>query len=417
MRCKTAEINSDMNKNTDINMLNTPFYVFDMNILEERTDYLRKKFEGVAGICYAIKANTFIVRDIENHVDRFEVCSPGEMEICRDLDIDMKKVVVSGVNKEEKKIREYIREIRDVGLYTVESEKHYSILKKAAEDENVTVSVLLRLTSGTQFGMDEDVLEKVLTDAMESENIHVAGIQFFSGTQKTSLKKLKKEVEYVDAYICSLAEKYGYAAEEMEFGPGLPVEYFHNENGKKFDEDAFLDEFRKILMDVRCGAEITLELGRSIAASCGTYGTSVVDVKTCRGLRYAIADGGIHQIAYYGQFMATRIPEMNILRRNGEKYEELPLDMNADAKEGWNVCGSLCTINDILVKALPVAELAEGDLFLFRNAGAYCATEGISTFLSRDMPEIYIKETGGNIRKVRDRFETFLLNEPGRWLG
>ena len=36
--------------------------------------------------------------------------------------------------------------------------------------------------------------------------------------------------------------------------------------------------------------DIVLELGRSIAADCGTYLTSVVDAKTTSGQNYAIID-------------------------------------------------------------------------------------------------------------------------------
>ena len=38
----------------------TPFYVFDIGILKERIAYLRKHLK--ADLCYAIKANTFILK-------------------------------------------------------------------------------------------------------------------------------------------------------------------------------------------------------------------------------------------------------------------------------------------------------------------------------------------------------------------
>ena len=46
----------------------------------------------------------------------------------------------------------------------------------------------------------------------------------------------------------------------------------------------------------------------------------------------------------------------------------------------------LCTINDILVKRLPLGGLEIGDVLVFEQAGAYCMTEGIALFLSRDLP-------------------------------
>lgn len=47
-------------------------------------------------------------------------------------------------------------------------------------------------------------------------------------------------------------------------------------------------------------------------------------------------------------------------------------------------------MNDILVKAAPLPEMEIGDALVFENAGAYCMTEGMSLFLSRDLPQIYL---------------------------
>ena len=55
---------------------NTPLYLFDIKDLKNRIKYLRDKLPNRIKLCYAIKANTFIVKDIEDDVDRFEVCSP-----------------------------------------------------------------------------------------------------------------------------------------------------------------------------------------------------------------------------------------------------------------------------------------------------------------------------------------------------
>lgn len=77
----------------------TAFYVFDVKTLKDRVAYLRKMLPEDVAICYAIKANTFITAELENDVDRFEICSPGEAEICDLLDIPDKMMVISGVYK------------------------------------------------------------------------------------------------------------------------------------------------------------------------------------------------------------------------------------------------------------------------------------------------------------------------------
>ena len=76
--------------------------------------------------------------------------------------------------------------------------------------------------------------------------------------------------------IKKLEQQYNYKAEEFEYGPGFPIVYFENE---EFDEKTFLQEFSNIINSMDYDGKIILELGRSIAASCGTYITKVVDKK------------------------------------------------------------------------------------------------------------------------------------------
>ena len=70
-------------------------------------------------------------------------------------------------------------------------------------------------------------------------NIYFEGIQYFSGTQKRTNKRLQKEIDYIDEFLLRLQEKYNYVADELEFGTGFPVFYFE---GDEFDEEEFLHQ-------------------------------------------------------------------------------------------------------------------------------------------------------------------------------
>ena len=82
------------------------------------------------------------------------------------------------------------------------------------------------------------------------------------------------------------------------------------------------------------------------------------------------------------------------------------------AGPSWNVCGSLCTVNDILVKRLPLAGLAPGSVLAFGLAGAYCATEGAALFLSRDLPRVVLVGEDGRPALVREGLRTDPVNMP-----
>ena len=55
----------------------TPLYIFDMDILNSQIDRLRKILGEETGLCYAMKANPFLTREMADRADRIEVCSMG----------------------------------------------------------------------------------------------------------------------------------------------------------------------------------------------------------------------------------------------------------------------------------------------------------------------------------------------------
>lgn len=376
----------------------TPLYVFDLAELKRRVQYLRQALPEKVKLCYAVKANPFVLEELSGLVDRLEICSPGELHICRQLGLPGEKFVISGVYKEPTLLWQWITQGEPAGIYTVESMTQFDVIYQAAEVSQKRIPLLLRLTSGNQFGLDEKQIQSLIGEYRDSKFLDIRGIQYFSGTQKTSLKRLKRELNHLDALFQDWEKRWGFLPPELELGPGLPVAYFPED---QFDEAAFLQEVSCLLEHMAYQGPITLELGRSIAASCGTYVTRVVDVKSNATGNYAILDGGIHHVAYYGQSMGMRRPPLRLLGPQDPHRVQL-----------WNLCGSLCTIHDLLAKQVPLAPLKPGDLLAFQNTGAYSMTEGISLFLSRDLPQVVLLDTQGRLRTLRRPMETDPLNSP-----
>ena len=372
----------------------TPAYVYDINTLLDRVKYLKSKFNSKFNMVYAIKANTFIAKEINDNVERFEICSPGEYEICDRLNIPYNKMVISGVNKDKKFIDSLISNHDDILIYTIESIVHFNILKECVQKYNKKINVLIRLTSGNQFGVSEEDFKYIIENNINL--INIKGIEYFSGTQKHSIKRINREIDYLLDFIKSIENEYNIKLDEIEYGPGLPIYYFQDD---KFNEDEFLTDVNTIIEKLN-DYEVSLEIGRSIASSCGSYLTSVVDIKSNKNGNFVIVDGGMNHLVYYGQTMAMRIPYYEVLP---SKEEEII---------SYNIHGSLCTVNDIIVKNINTRKLNIGDTFVFKNTGAYSSTEGISLFLSRDLPKVIIVKKDGNFVLVRDIIKTSEANCP-----
>ncbi|WP_434311422.1 alanine racemase [Hominifimenecus sp. rT4P-3] len=382
----------------------TPFYVFELDCLTERTRRLDAFFAGTAALCYAMKANPFLTGPLEPLVSRLEVCSQGEFHICQRLGIPREKIVLSGVSKKKEEIEE-ILESGGVGIFTAESKQQLALLSECAKHRQ-PLPVLLRVSSGNQFGMDRETVKQILEEKDKYPFIHFRGLQYYSGTQKKKPEKVAGEFHSLCQFARELRETVGFEAEEIEFGPGFPIPYFSGE--KWAPEEEWLCSLRQAMEEEAMSAKITLEMGRFLAAECGTYLTAIVDRKQNEGENYLILDGGIHHVNYYGQMMAMKRPDITYLPLR-EKTEAAGKE---ETESLWNLCGSLCTVSDVLVKGLPLIEPEPGDLLAFQKIGAYSVTEGIYLFLSRDLPKVFFFTKKDGEILVRDALETNVWNSP-----
>ncbi len=378
-------------------------YIFDCDEVRKRAREI-KEIIGTK-LVYSIKANPFIVPSVLNECDALEVCSPGELAICKRYRVDGSRIIYSGVNKGEEDITEALE--YGVSVITLESIRHYEILKELVQNSDYSVRSLIRLSAKNQFGMSREDAEYIISDSLTNDHIAIEGIHYFAGTQRAKLKHQVRELDELKETIISLREKFGIELRKLEYGTGFYYPYFQDEDSS--DTLKPCRDFAYKLREMSEICDVTVEMGRFIASSCGYYLATICDVKESYGHKWCILDGGMNHINYYGQMMGLKIPKILFL---DEDLEE----SNNSQTDKWTLCGSLCTSNDILVREFPHGKLKIGDRLVFCNLGAYSVTEGIDLFLSRTMPRIIIFENGTS-RLVRDRFETYNLNADNKYYG
>lgn len=374
----------------------TPLYVFDIDILHDTAKKFRDGLGNDVGLCYAMKANPFVTDKICDVVDRIEVCSMGEYRICKELNIPPEKVLISGVLKKEDDILEILQYYGEECGYTVESLYQFDVFDRWSRKNNKKLRIYPRLTSGNQFGLDKEIIKQIIYNSSVNPYLEIVGIHYFSGTQKKNAGKIKKELEFLDEVLLEFEEVYGYKLSELEYGPGFAVSYFENQNDTT---DSDILELREAINDMKWNGKVTFEMGRAFAADCGYYLTTVKDIKNNGGRNYCIVDGGLHQMNYDGQIRGMYKPVTSLF----------PKRDNGNIKE-WNVCGSLCTANDVLIQNVPFDGLGIGDVIAFSKAGAYSVTEGMALFLSHSLPEAITYSQNDDFKVMRKRMKTFKLN-------
>lgn len=375
--------------------MNTPCYLYDIDILKKKIEDIKKELPDIP-LTFSIKANSFVLDSISDDVSHVEVCSPGELHICKNLSLNPDKIIYSGVMKEETDIEEAIS--YDVHILTAESKRHFSLISKVAQKLGKKVNVILRISSDNQFGMDPEDIFEIVSKKDDYDSINLYGYHYYSGTQKRKIKQIESDIETIENVVNKCREQYGFEPLLVEYGPGLAVDYF-KENGEEEDAE-LLNTVAPVIREFAKRVPLGVEMGRFIVSSCGSFFTTVKDIKRNYGVNYVILDGGIHHLKYFGQIMAMHTP---IIVQNIKRD---------DMKQKYTLCGSLCTVADVLAKDAELYELQIDDILEFKKCGAYSLTESSSLFLSRDMPEVYLKENG-NLRKVRGFVYSSEINTIG----
>lgn len=408
-------------------MRQTPYYVFDTDEFAKRAAMIRAALDCKGGrripLCFSIKANPFLLHRLPESLDHVEVCSPGELEICIALGVQPESIIYSGVMKEKCDIERAVS--YGAGILTCESIRHATLISEVmieciqegaheAEFAETKAQVILRLTSGNQFGMSLEDIEYIISHPDEFKGIEVMGIHYYSGTQK-SLRKINKDLEKIKSALTGLKEKYGFEPQLVEYGPGLCVEYFEEDWQEK--EKQSLDEAAEVLRKFAEEYPLGIEMGRFLAASCGKYYTQVKDLKSTGDANYAILDGGIHHLNYFGQRMAMQVPPIKVYagevseneERTGVEFTELP-------DTDYTLCGSLCTVADVLVREVKLKKLELGDVLEFGHCGAYSVTEAPALFLSRQLPAIYAYSKEYGYECLREHIPAAEINLAGKKL-
>ncbi len=381
----------------------TPSYIFDLDEFAKRAALVKEYFGETIGLCFSIKANPFVLGRLPETFDKIEVCSPGELTVCERTGADMSTVIFSGVNKGYADVERAADD--NVGTFTAESPLHLELINDAGVRRGKVFPLLLRVTDikgGSQFGMNEECTLDIIKRRDEYKGVKIVGLHYFTGTAKRKAKPIERECDYLMDLVARIKNDLGFTVERIEYGTGLAVDYF-SDNADAEEEERLASISGK-LQELAKVAELTVEMGRFFAAPCGYYLTKVVDTKTNFDINYAIVDGGMNQVKYNGQLQGMQIPEILHMTDRETQGEEKP----------WTLCGSICTTADILARNAMFTDLQVGDILVFCRTGAYSCMEGISTFLSRELPVIAEYSEKEGLRILRKMLYSDELNTPHR---
>lgn len=397
----------------------TPLFVYDSDVLAATYRALRDALPRTADVFYSLKANPNIsvCALLHSFGAGAEVSSFAELVTALRAGVAPEDIIFLGPGKDERELTACV----EAGIHAIvcESLDELDLLDSlpAAASGDV-VPVLLRVnpafgTKGSglamggkprQFGIDEAELRRSKHRIAALRNIRVMGVHVYMGTRFLNHEDVIHNTQHILALAEDVAGQLGFPLETVDFGGGLGVAYFDNE--EDMDLDALGGGLTEVLSPFSLrnpNCRMIMELGRFLTAMAGTYVVRARYVKESMGESFVVADGGTnHHMAAVG---VGSFVKRNFPIRHAEKSE-------AEELRPYNVTGPLCTPNDVVAKKVRLPTVRPGDLLAVERSGAYGPTASPGLFLSHGFPaEVMVHKGQAHLIRDRDTTEDLLARQ------
>jgi len=382
----------------------SPLYVYDAAKIQSQYNRLTAAFSKVERlrINYAVKAlsNVAILQLMKSIGSCLDTVSIQEVQLGLHAGFSPHQIIYTpnGVSFEE------IEEAAQLGvqinidnLSVLEhfGSKHPSVPVCIRINPHVMAGGHSNISVGhidSKFGISIHQMPHLLR-IVENTGMHINGIHMHTGSDILDI-----EVFLYAAEILFEAATHFKTLDFLDFGSGFKVPY------KKDDIETDIEELGKKLskrfnaFEKQYGRPLTLafEPGKYLVSESGFFLAKVNVVKQTTSTVFAGIDSGFNHLIRPMLYGSQHFIE-NISNPKGKE-------------RFYSVVGYICE-TDTFANNRRIAEIAEGDLLCFRNAGAYCFSMA-SNYNSRYKPaEVLWKDGKGILIRERESFEDLLKNQ------
>ena len=368
--------------------IGTPVYVYSAATLRRHARVLKEALAGLGDplIAYAVKANPnpAVLSVLAREGLGADIVSIGEYRAARAAGIDPKAILFSGVGKTAEEMAEALAGgIRQFNLESLEEAHTLSIVARSMDmvapvalriNPDVEAGTHAKITTGTidnKFGIPAAKATDSFRQLRELPNLKVTGITVHIGSQLTSLEPLQTAFERLGSVIGDLRTE-GFELELADLGGGLGVPYGPGQPQPPTPEE-YGEMVRQVTKD--WNIRLAFEPGRLISGNAGVLLTRVVRLKPGETHPWMIVDAAMNDLMRPALYDA---------------YHHVEAVRPSGGRATAHVVGPVCESGDTFAMAREMDAVAEGDLIIFRTAGAYGAAMS-SGYNSRPLtPEVLV---------------------------
>ncbi|TRZ42773.1 diaminopimelate decarboxylase [Robertkochia solimangrovi] len=382
----------------------SPVYVYDSATIISQYNRLTSAFKGVKKLKlnYAVKAlsNIAILKLMNALGSGLDTVSVQEVQLGLEAGFAPEDIIFTpnGVSMEEiEKVAALGAQINIDNLSILEQfgSKHPNTPVCIRINPHVMAGGNSNISVGhidSKFGISIHQIPHLLR-IVENTGMHVNGIHMHTGSDILDIEVFL----YASEILFETAKNFK-DLEFIDFGSGFKVPY------KEGDIETNIEELGKKLTKrfndfcKETGKDLTLsfEPGKFLVSQAGFFVARVNVVKQTTSTVFASIDSGFNHL---------------IRPMFYNSYHEIFNLTNPKGKERfYSVVGYICE-TDTFGNNRRIAEISEGDLLCFRNAGAYCFTMA-SNYNSRYRPaEVLWHDGQALLIRKRETFEDLIRNQ------
>ena len=383
---------------------NGPIYVYEGAKIQQQYTWLKNAFSGVESlrINYACKAlsNISILNLMRSLGSGLDTVSIQEVQLGLKAGFRAEDIIFTpnGVSMEE------IEQVATMGVQI--NIDNLSILEQfGTKHPNIPVCIRINphvMAGGnsnisvghidSKFGISIHQTPHVLR-IVENTGMHINGVHMHTGSDILDIEVFL----YAAEILFDTALKFK-DLDFLDFGSGFKVPYRPGDIETNIEElgEKLTERFHRFCETYGKDLELAFEPGKFLVSEAGYFLTKVNAVKQTTSTVFAQVDSGFNHLIrpmLYGS------------------HHEISNISNPKGKERfYTVVGYICE-TDTFGSNRKIAEISEGDVLAFKNAGAYCFTMA-SNYNSRFRPaEVLWYEGEAHLIRKEENFEDLVQNQ------
>jgi diaminopimelate decarboxylase len=390
--------------NAIANEFGSPVYVYDAETITTQYNRLTAAFKDVDNlkINYAVKAlsNISILKLMKKLGAGLDTVSIQEVGLGLKAGFAPEKIIYTpnGVSMKE------IEDVADLGcqinidnLAVLEEfgTKHPKVPVCIRINPHVMAGGNANISVGhidSKFGISIHQIPHLLR-IVKNTKMHINGIHMHTGSDILDI-----DVFLYASEVLFETAKHFKDLEFIDFGSGFKVPYKAGDIETNVEEfgSRLTERFNNFCKEYGKDLTIVFEPGKFLVSEAGYFLTKVNVIKQTTSTVFAQVDSGFNHLIR-PMFYGSQHEIINISNPEGKP-------------RFYSVVGYICE-TDTFANNRRIAEIKEGDILAFKNAGAYCFTMA-SNYNSRYRPaEVLWHDGKAHLIRKRETFEDIIRNQ------